>query len=184
MSSTVTGDQPTPSGTSRGFFRRLLDRFGHLVHEVGKFGVVGVIAFAVDLALFNVAVDSYDVERLTAKTLSTVVAATVAFVGNRFWTWRHRERSGMAREYSLYFFFNAVGLGIALSCLAVSHYGLGSIWPSPFKSLLADNIAANLVGAALGTLFRFWSYRRFVFVGSAAEDAPDVITKSHSRHDR
>ncbi|GAB2926717.1 hypothetical protein GCM10027280_12580 [Micromonospora polyrhachis] len=178
MPSTVTGGQPSPSGTRRGLRYLLLDRFGHLVRELGKFGVVGGFAFFVDLALFNYAVTRLGMERLTAKTFSTVVAATIAFVGNRFWTWRHRERSGMAREYSLYFFFNAVGLGIAVACLGISHYGLGAIWPSVFKSLLADNISANLVGAALGTLFRFWSYRRFVFVGPAAQDAPDVITKS------
>ncbi|MEV4757639.1 GtrA family protein [Micromonospora sp. NPDC049559] len=178
MPATVTGDQPTPSGTQRGFLRVLLDRFGHLIREVGKFGVVGVVAFVVDLGLFNYAITGLGMERLLAKTFSTVVAATVAFVGNRFWTWRHRERSGMVREYSLYFFFNAVGLGIGLGCLAISHYGLGSIWPTVFKSLLADNISANLVGAVLGTLFRFWSYRRFVFVGPAAQDAPEAITKS------
>lgn len=156
----------------------MLDRFGHLIHELGKFGVVGGIAFIADLALFNLAVGLWGMEELLAKTLATVVAATVAFVGNRFWTWRHRERSGMAREYSLYFFFNAVGLGIGLSCLAISHYGLGSVWPTVFQTLIADNIAANLVGTVLGTLFRFWSYRRFVFVGPAAQDAPEVITKS------
>ena len=44
-----------------------------------------------------------------------MVSATVAFLGNRFWTWRHRERSGIAREYSLYFLFNVVGLVIALA---------------------------------------------------------------------
>ncbi|GAB3143617.1 GtrA family protein [Micromonospora sonneratiae] len=177
MPSTVTGDQPSPSRTRQGLLHRLIDRFGHIVHELGKFGVVGAIAFVADFALFNYAITGLGMERLAAKTFSTVVAATVAFVGNRFWTWRHRERSGMAREYSLYFFFNAVGLGIGLACLAVSHYGLGAIWPTVFKSLLADNISANLVGTAFGTLFRFWAYRRFVFVGPAAQDAPDVITK-------
>ncbi|HEY0698921.1 MAG TPA: GtrA family protein [Micromonospora sp.] len=178
VSATVTGDQPSPPGARHGFFRALLDRFGHLIHELGKFGAVGGVAFVVDLAIFNFAISAWGMERLTAKTLATVLAATIAFLGNRFWTWRHRERSGMAREYFLYFFFNTVGLGIGLACLAISHYLLGSIWPSVFKSLLADNISANLVGAALGTLFRFWSYRRFVFVGPAAQDAPDVITKS------
>lgn len=181
MSSTATGEQPSPPGARHGFFRTLLDRFGHLVHELGKFGMVGGVAFAVDFVLFNYANASLGWETLTAKTFSTVIAATVAFVGNRFWTWRHRERSGMAREYSLYFLFNAVGLGIGLACLAISHYGLGSIWPGVFKSLVADNIAANFVGAALGTFFRFWSYRRFVFVGPAASDAPEVITQSHKR---
>ncbi|MFC7548246.1 GtrA family protein [Plantactinospora sp. GCM10030261] len=178
MSATVTGDQPTPSGAKQGLFRRLWHRFGHLVHELGKFGAVGGVAFVIDLALFNLLVYVLGVEQLAGKTIATVVAATVAFVGNRFWTWRHRERSSMAREYSLYFFFNAVGLGIALACLAVSHYGLGSVWPAVFKTPLADNISANLVGVAMASTFRFWSYRRFVFVGRAAPDAPDVVTKS------
>jgi putative flippase GtrA len=178
VSTTVSGDQPTPSGTRQGFFRALLDRFGHLIHEMGKFGAVGGISFLVDIVLFNFAVGALGMERLTAKTFSTVVAASIAFVGNRFWTWRHRERSGLAREYGLYFFFNAVGLGIGLGCLAVSHYGLGAIWPSAFKSLLADNISANLVGTALGTLFRFWAYRRFVFGGPVAQDVNTGATKS------
>lgn len=129
---------------------------------------MGGISFIIDIVLFNVAIQAWGMERLTAKTFSTVVAASIAFVGNRFWTWRNRERSGLAREYLLYFFFNAVGLGIALACLGISHYGLGSIWPAVFKNVLADNIAANVVGVVLGTLFRFWSYRRFVFVGSPA----------------
>jgi putative flippase GtrA len=178
VSATVTGDQPTPSSTRQGFLRSLLDRFGHLVHEMGKFGTVGGICFLVDIVLFNFAVGALDMERLAAKTFSTAVAASIAFLGNRFWTWRHRERSGLAREYGLYFFFNAVGLGIGLACLAVSHYWLGAIWPGVFKSLLADNISANLVGTALGTLFRFWSYRRFVFVSPAGQDANMGATKS------
>jgi putative flippase GtrA len=179
VSTSVTGNQPPSPGTRPGLFRALLDRFGHFVHEVGKFGVVGAMAFVVDIVLFNYAATELGMERLTAKTFATVVAATIAFVGNRFWTWRQRERSGMVREYLLYFTFNAVGLGIGLLCLGISHYLLGRIWPVVFTSLLADNVSANLVGAALGTLFRFWSYRRFVFIGPAAQDAPDVITKSN-----
>ncbi|MDG4833304.1 GtrA family protein [Solwaraspora sp. WMMD1047] len=179
MSTTVTGQQTPPAGTRPGPIRALLDRFGHLVRELGKFGTVGGIAFVVDIALFNVFIKALGMESLTAKAIATAIAATIAFLGNRFWTWRHRERSGLAREYLLYFFFNAVGLGIGLACLAISHYGLGSIWPGVFKTLLADNISANLVGTAMGTTFRFWSYRRFVFVGPAAQDAPEVLTKSH-----
>ena len=53
-----------------------------------------------------------------------------------------------------------------MACLAGSRYGLGSIWPDVFRTPLADNIASYVVGTALGTLFRFWSYRRFVFVRS------------------
>jgi putative flippase GtrA len=74
----------------------------------------------------------------------------------------------MARQYSTFFVLNAVGLGIGLSCLAISHYALGQIWPA-LQSPLADNISGQLVGTALGTLFRFWSYKRFVFRATPAE---------------
>jgi len=161
---------------------RLRDRFGHLVREFGKFGVVGGIAFIVDLVVFNLLIAGDGMPPLLAKTISTVIAATLAFVGNRFWTWRHRERSGLHREYLLYFFFNAVGLGIGLACLGISHYGLGSIWPSIFQTTLVDNLSGQFVGTAAGTLFRFWSYRRFVFIDpaatSTAQSASLAVTKS------
>ncbi|WP_213000651.1 GtrA family protein [Actinoplanes consettensis] len=144
-------------------------RFGALVREVGKFGTVGGIAFAIDLVIFNVLLQT-GAESLLAKTGSTLIATSVAFAGNRYWTWRHREHTGMARQYTVFFLLNGVGLGIGLACLAISHYGLGSIWPE-FQTPLADNISGQLVGTAVGTLFRFWSYRRFVF-GEAPVPAP------------
>ncbi|PZV97064.1 Putative flippase GtrA (transmembrane translocase of bactoprenol-linked glucose) [Micromonospora phaseoli] len=172
----MTGE-PGSRQTRSGLVHSLMDRFGHLVKEMSKFATVGGFAFLVDFALFNYLIGPQGVEQITAKTISTVIAATFAFLGNRFWTWRHRQRSNPAREYALFFFFNTVGLGIAVACLAISHYGLGSIWPAVFQTRLADNIASFVVGTGLGTLFRFWSYRRFVFVDAgtptAAEASPD-----------
>lgn len=157
--------RPGPIGT-------LVDRFGHLIRELSKFATVGGFAFLVDFALFNYLASGRHMPSLAAKTISTVIAATVAFLGNRFWTWRHRQRSNPAREYALFFFFNGVGLGIAVACLALSRYGLGSVWPAVFQTPLADNIASFIVGTGLGTLFRFWSYRRFVFVAAGTPPVP------------
>jgi len=120
----------------------------------------------IDTAIFNVMLQIGS-EPLAAKTVSTVIAATLAFVGNRFWTWRHRHHHNMARQYTTFFLLNAVGLAIGLACLGISHYGLGQIWPA-LQSRLADNIAGQIVGTAFGTLFRFWSYKRFVFRATAA----------------
>ncbi len=140
----------------------MLDRLRALAHEAFKFGVIGGLGFIVDVAVFNLlryAGDPGVLEHkpLTAKAISVGVATIVTYLGNRHWTWRHRERSGARREMTLFFLFNGIGMAIALACLAISHYLLDLTSP------LADNISANGVGLVLGTLFRFWSYRTFVF---------------------
>ena len=151
-----------------GLIARLRDRFGHLFHELGKFGVVGAASYLVDLAVFNAFRDP--IGAMWAKVTSTAIAATLAFLGNKLWTWRHREHARLHRAYALYFFFNAVGLGISLACLWFSREVLGGEWPGIFRTRLADNVSAMVVGMTLGTIFRFWSYRTFVFVAREQQE--------------
>jgi putative flippase GtrA len=105
-----------------------------------------------------------DHKPLTAKAISITAAATFAYFANRHWTWHDRARSGLRREYALFFLFNLVGFGIAEACLAISEYGMNQ------HSVLARNISANIVGTLLGTLFRFWAYRKWVFVEADDEN--------------
>jgi putative flippase GtrA len=133
--------------------------------------VVGSVGFVVDVGLFNLlrfAGDPGLLEHkpLTAKAISVACATVVTYLGNRHWTWAHRERSARHREAMLFFLFNGLGMAIALACLAVSHYLLG------LHSVLADNISANGVGLALGMLFRFWAYRTYVFTPRGREPSP------------
>lgn len=157
----------TPTEAVNAFGRRLRRGAG----ELSRFGAVGIVAYVIDVGLFNVLVHVGDpgvlADRpLTAKTVSTVVATVFAYQANREWTWKDRGRRGFWREYSLYFVLNAIGLAITLVPLALSRYVLG------LDSALADNMSANVVGVGLGTLFRFWSYRRWVF--PAVEEEPEV----------
>ena len=77
---------------------------------------------------------------------------------NRHWTWSHRARTGLRRELPLFVLLSTVGLFIAEGCLAFSHYVLG------FEGVVADNISANLIGVLLGMFWRFWSFKRWVFL--------------------
>lgn len=139
----------------------LHERAERLLRELGKFGVVGAFCYALDVAIFNI-VRALTGQPILATTVSTAIATTVAFAGNRFWTWRDRGRSGLTREYVLYFGVNLVGLGIGIACLWISNVWLGSYWPV-FTTALADNISGKVIGVGLASLFRFWAYRRFVF---------------------
>jgi putative flippase GtrA len=151
-------DQDAPA---RGPVARVLDAgrgaIGALYREVIKFGVIGALAFVVDLGLANVLWHTVLEDKVTtAKLISGAVATLVAWVGNRQWTFRHRRSRPVHHEVGLFFGVNLIALGISALTLAVSHYGLG------YTSRLADNIS-TVVGIGLGTLFRFWAYRRFVF---------------------
>ncbi len=146
---------------SRGPLSRALDAargaVSVLYREVIKFGVVGAFAFVIDLGLANVLWHTVLEDKVTtAKLISGAVATLVAWLGNRQWTFRHRRSRPVHHEVGLFFGVNIVALGISAVALAVSHYGLG------FTSTLADNLA-TVVGIGLGTLFRFWAYRRWVF---------------------
>jgi len=145
-----------------------------MARELLSFGLVGLAGLVVDVAVFNTLRYAGDPglledKPLTAKVLSVVVATFVTYLGNRYLTWRDRPWGDRRREYVIFFALNGVGMSVALVCLAVSHYLLG------LTSALADNVSANVVGLVLGTAFRFWAYRRFVFpVAPTAKPSPTL----------
>lgn len=124
--------------------------------EVTQFLIAGGLAYAVDVAVFNLCL-YWGLGGVAAKVVSSVPATIVAYIGNRYWTYRSRERTGVRREYTMFFVFSAIAAGIQAGCVFVSNHLMG------FSSTLADNISGNIVGMALGTLFRFWAFRTFVF---------------------
>ena len=138
------------------FALRLYERFRVLIHEAAKFGVVGLAGFIVSLGGADVLHFDAGMGKYKAVIVATVAATVVTFLGNRYWAFRDRERTGMGRETVMFFLFNGIGLLIQLACVAIVQDGAnlqGKLWYN----------LANLIGIGLGTLFRFWSYRKWVW---------------------
>jgi putative flippase GtrA len=146
--------------------RTLLDRFRHLGPEATKFAIVGLTGVGVQIVAFNLLryagpdhVGVLEAKPITAQVLAIGLATVVTYFGNRYWTYHHRARGDVRRELPVFILLNGIAIAIGAACLAVSHYVLGLTSP------LADNLSGNVIGLGLGTLFRFWSYRKFVFTG-------------------
>jgi putative flippase GtrA len=141
--------------------RKLYVRFQRLIHEAAKFGVVGIVGVIITNGLYGLLHNTFGLGPVTATTIATIVATAVSYVANRYWSFRHRERTGVAREGVIFFILNGVGLLIQDAVVAFNFYIL-----SNGHNKAAEFIALN-AGIALATLFRFWSYRKWVWAEPA-----------------
>lgn len=135
--------------------------FRQIRTELLKFGGVGAIAYVVSVGGFNLLVHVGDAplaqKPILASLIAGFVSVIVAYIGNRYWTWRDRPGNNARKELLIFFAVNATGIGISALCLGISRYILD------LHSPLSDNISANIIGVGLGTLFRFVGYRTWVF---------------------
>ena len=138
-----------------------------LVRQALSFAAVGGVGLVVDVGVFNLlratvlAPGTVPAGSIWAKVASVTLAIAVNWLGNRTVTSRHSRRTGSTREVlreaARFVATSALGSAVAVGVLAVSHYGLG------LTSVVADNIAANVVGLALGSVVRFVLCRVWVF---------------------
>jgi putative flippase GtrA len=143
-------------------------QYAHLVPELAKFGVVGAIGAVIDLGGAAYLHGEAGIGPISAKAISITVATVVT----RFWTFRHRVNQALLREGILFVALNVVGLAIAEIVIAVTTYGLD------YKSTLAYN-AASVIGTGLGTIFRYFSYKKWVFL-AAVEELNEATTATEA----
>jgi putative flippase GtrA len=140
-------------------------RLQRIAAEAAKFVAVGGVATAVAFVVFNVLVHGVGMGSgmlhdlpLVAYVLANTVGMLVSYRGTRHWAFRNREAVGLAGGRVTYFLVNTASMALPLACLAFSRYVLDRSDP------VSDNIAANVVGLALGTATRFCAFRKFVFL--------------------
>jgi putative flippase GtrA len=174
----------------------LTQRCRELLPELLKFGVVGFIGSVIDLGGAAYLHSAEGIGPMVSKGISIVVATIVTYLGSRFWTFRHRVNQHMLREGLIFFALNLVGLVIAEGVIAFTTYGLDK------RDVLAYN-AASLVGTGLGTIFRYFSYKKWVFLAGspgaavaageatvsgivdpteATEEAETLLATGHAHH--
>lgn len=137
--------------------RSLTERLRHLAPEAIAFATIGAANTLLYIAITLVALP---IGAVKASVLGTVITTTLAYLANRYWTYRHHTRSALRREYTLFFGFNLIGMVIQSGAIAIGKYGFGLTEEHDEIMFLG----VTMIGIAFGTLFRFWAYRTFVFL--------------------
>jgi putative flippase GtrA len=126
-----------------------------LLKELTAFGAIGAIALVIDISIFAWLAPHGAIK---AKAVSTAVSTTFAYFGNRHLSFSHRARTGLGRETSFFFGINLITL--VFSELVIALF----VYPLHYAHGSGVVFVVNLATIAIGTVFRFWSYKRFVFL--------------------
>jgi putative flippase GtrA len=132
-------------------------RIGHLVHEIAKFGIVGGISYVVTVTFNYAYLLIQRNDQLTAYIVANVVATGVAYLGNRYWTYKDRDSAGDAREMGLFIAINGIAIAIQTGVAALTFYVLH------MTSHIENFFSKFVLAIGIGMAFRFWSYRTFIF---------------------
>lgn len=149
--------------------QRMRERIAALVkllwREVAKFGVVGGIGFFIDTGIFLWLITGpMEDSAVKAKVVATGVATIFSWVANRYWTFRNRRQSNVMRELVLFLVMNGIGAGIQAGFVFIAKYFLG------ITSAGGMVLFGNVIGLGFATIFRFISYRLWVFTEALEAD--------------
>lgn len=141
-------------------------RLRRLVGVGSRFLVVGAISTIIEVAVFNLLVFVWGWDPVASKIGASLVALINAYIGNREWAFRHRDRRGRVSELVLF-------LGVNLACTLL---GAALVWlgvealtaiVGHATGALALNIV-NLMSIVIVVLIRFVLYHKVVFRAAPA----------------
>lgn len=118
--------------------------------------MVGALNFGLDIGIFQLLYAQVGLGALLSKIISTVITTTTAYLMHRHWSFSHRARVGLRREYPVFVLVNGLTLLLSLAIIGFVHYGLHqtNAWTLQM---------ANVLSIAIGTVIRFLCYKRWVF---------------------
>ena len=120
--------------------------------QLGKFCVVGVIGYAINLLGVYRPLIHAGVHYLAAATCSFLVAVTCNYILNRYWTF-HDRRAGIASQGWRFFIVSLASLGANLLVLhLLITLGMGNFHGQAVAIVLVTPL--NFIGNKL------WSFRR------------------------
>ena len=125
-----------------------------LCEQFAKFGVVGVIAFAIDFAVLVALTEFCGWHPVVSAALSFSVSVIFNYAASMRFVFKRRQDMSKLRELTVFVLLSIVGLGVNELVMWV-----GSIL------LSANYVVAKIVATAVVTIWNFFSRKRWLEAG-------------------
>jgi len=144
--------------------------------ELLRFAVVGGISFLITTAVnYGLKITVLNKNPVTALIIGVLVATVFSYVASREWSFNTRGGRERQHEAALFFLISAIALGLNALPMFVSRYVFHLQVPNVglVTQEVADFVSGMIVGTLLGTVFRWWGLKKFVFPQAGAR--PRVV---------
>ncbi|MFD8482740.1 GtrA family protein [Kitasatospora sp. NPDC059673] len=149
----------------------LTQRLRGLSLEAVGFAVIGASGVVVNFALFWILNNVIGLASLRSNVAATLVAICTNYLGYRYWLYKDRDAASRKREITLFLLFSGIGMLIETGTLGFTQYVLGL--DTPFEKL-----GGKFLGLVIATVFRFVSYRTWVFKAMPELEDPEVVQEA------
>lgn len=83
-----------------------------LIQQIAKFGVIGIIAFAIDYGLLYVFTEWVGIHYLISSVLSFSISVIFNYVASVRWVFDVKTENSKTKNFVLFVVFSVIGLGI------------------------------------------------------------------------
>ncbi|MFJ8044646.1 GtrA family protein [Kitasatospora sp. NPDC096147] len=160
----TTTTEPKPS---------LVQKLMGLRGEALGFAIVGLSGVGVNFLVFWILISGFGFAPVRSNVVATLIAIGTNYLGYRYWLYKDRDAASRKREILLFLVFSGAGMLIETGILGFSRYVLG------FDSHFAQ-LVAKTVGLGVGTVFRFVSYRTWVFKAIPELTEAEVVVEAEA----
>ncbi|MGO5268682.1 GtrA family protein [Parafannyhessea umbonata] len=95
---------------------------GKLIAQFMKFGVVGVIAFAIDFGVMVLLHETLGMDPVVAAAISFCVSTVFNYLASMRFVFKHRDDMSRSREFVIFVVLSVVGLIINEICMVVGQF--------------------------------------------------------------
>jgi putative flippase GtrA len=136
-----------------------------LIEQFLKFGVVGVIAFAIDYGVLMLLNVGFGMDSVIAAAISFTISVVFNYVASMRFVFTHREDLSKTKEFIIFVVLSVIGLIINELCMWA---GQGILGVTPF-----DVTVTKLFATAVVMVWNFFSRKKWLDAG----DAPQAEAK-------
>jgi putative flippase GtrA len=144
--------------------------------ELLRFAVVGGISFVITTSVnYGLKITVLNKNPVTALIIGVLVATVFSYVASREWSFDTRGGRERQHEAALFFLISAISLGLNALPMFVSRYVFDLQVPNVglLSQEVADFVSGMIIGTLLGTVFRWWALKKWVF--PQADARPRIV---------